>query len=117
MLCKPTAYHMLTCRRVALLPKPSNYKSNNWARENKRNDLKNKHKNQIKSKQVAKPSAMAREDGRRDRDTVAVLVEEREGLLEREPLLVRQPVHATDSKALYGTNASCQVKVGEGVVD
>lgn len=98
---------MLTCRRVALLPKPSNYKSNNWARENKRNDLKNKHKNQIKSK-LAKPSAMAREDGRRDRDTVAVLVEEREGLLEREPLLVRQPVHATDSKVLYWTNASCQ---------
>lgn len=101
---------MLTCRRVALLPKPSNYKSNNWARENKRNDLKNKHKNQIKSKLVAKPSAMAREDGRRDRDTVAVLVEEREGLLEREPLLDRQPVHATDSKAVYVTNASCQEK-------
>jgi hypothetical protein len=53
---------------------------------------------------------MAREDGRRDRDTVAVLVEEREGLLEREPLLDRQPVHATDSKAVYVTNASCQEK-------
>lgn len=69
-----------------------NYKSNR-ARENKET-ISRTSTNQIKNKLIHGENL--REDQRRGNDnTVAVLVKEREGLLEREPLLVRQPVHAT----------------------
>jgi hypothetical protein len=77
-----------TSRAVALLPNPI-AASPHPSKRKQRNKLENKHQSKSTSKQSHGP--MVREERQQ---TVAVLVEEREGLLERKPLLARQPFHA-----------------------